>query len=151
MTTTAFTMAQRLLDLINVSAANVGVVLPERQVLYFSPLPIDCAQVGILVEGWYPNPPLGDVLDQCYAFSWVVKFGVIIARDTCAIPQGKTPRPTVASMTQALQIASDDMEVLRDLVSRIEERGGLEISARPPAGGMQVVELLLTLRADGTL
>lgn len=152
-TTTAFSMAQTLLQLLNASAASLGVVLPERQFVYPSPVPADCEQAAVLVENWSPNPPLGDQLDQCWATSyWVVKFGVIISRLTCAVPVGKTaPRPTAASMTEAMRIASDDAEVFRDLISRLPERGQLDINFHAPAGMIQTTELLLTLRADGTL
>lgn len=150
-TATAFTLAETLLGLVHTSAVSLGIVLPTREFISLSPVVADCAMVAVLIEGIYPNPPLGDQLMQCFQFSWVARFGIVIIRETCAIPQGRSTRPTPESITEAARIASDDMEVMRGVVELVPEAGALEINAKPPAGGMQSVELLINLRADGTL
>lgn len=150
-TTTAFTIAESLLNLTRTAAAGLGIVLPDRQFVYMSPVVFDCDLAAVLVEGWYPNPPLGDALVRCYDFTWVWRGTIVIVRDSCAIaPKGKV-MPTPEMMTQATRVASDDAEILRAVVQGLPEGGTLEINLKPPAGKLQAAELNLMLRGDGTL
>jgi len=139
-------MGQALLDIANQAAVAKGVKLPARQMFYPAPIPADCEQVAALFSGWTPTPaPDGPVV--CSTFRWMAGFSLIITR--CA-PKGavqvKSTAPTPAGMMASAQLASDDAEVLLEVVSRLDEVGGdLSVTVAPPSGGMQTVELNVQL------
>jgi hypothetical protein len=147
---TAFTIAGSLLDVVRSAAAAANVPLPERQVIYFLPIPTDCEQVAVCVSGWATNPAV-DELVPCMSFTWTVRLVEQIARRSCAVLGRGGKLPTAESMTEALRVASADAEVLRDVVARLSEVSDLEINMGAPQGAFQVVELLVTARGDGLL
>lgn len=137
--------------MVNQSAARLNVSLPERQMIYLSPVPFDCPLVAVVMEGLFPLPSIEGELIACRTFAWTLRLGVVIARTTCAVPTGRATMPTDELMTEAARIASGDAEVLRGVLDGLDEAGDMTITFKPPEGGLQAVELLLTIRADGTL
>ena len=149
---TLLLMAQDLMSRLQSCFMSQGVVAPERQVIYTSPIPADCEQVAVLFSGWSALPPW-DTLTNCDSFRWIGNFSVIITRCTPAIGTkgGKVP-PTPELMTKAAEIASQDAEVLLCLVSSLGEIGSdLQINTPSPQGGLQTVELVVQVPAAGGL
>jgi hypothetical protein len=149
---TLLLMAQDLMVRLQSCFLSQGVVPPDRSVIFMSPIPADCEQVAVLFAGWSPLPPW-DTLTNCDSFRWIANFSVIITRCTPAIStrSGKAA-PTPDLMLQAAQIASTDAEVLLCLVSTLGEIGAdLNLVTMAPLGGMQTVELTVSLPAAGAL
>lgn len=143
-------VARELLARLQGCAAQLGVILPERQLVYMAPVPVDCPQVVVAVSGYQPLPLWEDLM-VCTAFRWCGQFHIVISRKTCAIPTREgMGAPTVASMEQALQESSDDAEVLALLVSSLREIGPeLTLSTPAPEGGYQSVVLQVLVPVDG--
>lgn len=117
---TLFDMAQILLQRTITCMVNRGVTVPDRQIIYPSPVPADCEQLAVLLLGWAPLPPWSG-LQNCQQWRWVGMFAVAITRGSPAIPRSGGKAPTADSMTASARIASDDAEVLLDLVRGIDE------------------------------
>lgn len=156
-------MAQALLELLRGAAVNQGVTLPARQGIYMAPIPADCEQAIVLITGWNPTPA-GDTTTTtiCKPWRWLAPMSVIITRCTPAIPpaaaartsklvekqQNPGPLKTVSSeqLHAAARIASDDAEILLEVVNRLGEIGAdTSLVTNPPSGGFQTAELNVSL------
>jgi hypothetical protein len=151
---TLYEMAQALLDIVRAAAVTRGIALPERQLVYPSPIPADCEQVAVLFTGWNPTPmPSPDGTTLCHMWRWVAPFSAIITRCTPAVlGKGKALRQvTPDQMLAAARIASDDSEVLLEAMNGIGEVGAdVSVAANPPSGGFQTVELNVSLISGGS-
>jgi hypothetical protein len=146
----AISLALDALNRVRGAAAQLGVVLPDRQVPYFLPVPTDCDQVAVAIEAWAPSPPPEDgALSNCNSFVWTLRMVVSITRETCAVMDDHGDPPTVELMEEALRIASDDAEVMKLVVAGYDQIGQGEIRMGAPAGKYQHVEMDLTVRGDG--
>lgn len=145
-----YAMAEELLARINTVAVQLGVDLPTRQVIYPSPIPIDCAQVSVLMSGWTPHQGW-DGYVGCQRFKWAGLFSVVITRDTPAVPTKTGRLPGAALMTSAAEIASQDADVMVALVQTLEELGPeMTLTTGAPEGGFQSVELNIAVTAFGS-
>jgi hypothetical protein len=145
------TMANDLMALVTQSAAQLGVQLPERRVIYMAPMPADCPQVAVLIGGWAPEPEW-DGLAVCPPGRWVAQLGVVITRKTPAVPtaDGDLPRPS--ALAQAAHLASQDAEVLLAVVGGLGEIAGDVLVQTPAAeGGLQSATLVVRAPAFGGL
>jgi hypothetical protein len=148
---TLFNMAEAVMERLRGCAANEGVKLPPRQVIYMSPIPADCEQVAVLFNGWTPDRTW-EITIHCNAFRWLAGFSVIITRCTPAMPSKKGLPPTPGEMMEAAKIASTDAELLQCLVNTMDEIGAeLSIITQAPQGGFQTVELDISLPVFGAL
>ena len=128
----------------------MGVVPPDRQIVYPAPLPVDCAQLAVLFHGWTPQPQLQGLV-TCMDFRWCGVFNVVVSRVTPALP-GSRSAPTADQMDASARVASADAEVLLLLASSLEEVGADLIIETPAAqGGYQTVGLTATIPAFGGL
>jgi hypothetical protein len=146
-------MGERLLEVVNQAALSRGVALPQRQSVYMAPIPADCEQVAVLFTGWNPTPaPDGPTV--CKPWRWMAPVSVIITRCTPAMPGKGGALKTVPAdhMTAAARLASDDSEVLLEVLNRLDEIGAdVGVVANPPSGGLQTVELNIQLLPTGSL
>lgn len=149
--TTLLTMGQELLTRINACAADAGIELPSRQIVYPSAVPADCEQVSVLFGGWSVYPPMQE-MSVCLSIRWCAQFGIMVSRCTPAVPGRTSSAPTMDRMTAAAQMASDDAELMLALLSTFDEVGAdLNVSTPEPQGGYQAVLLTVTLPAFGGL
>jgi hypothetical protein len=147
-TATLFSMAAGIRAVIEQAAAGRGLVLPKRQVTYLMPIPADCEQVAVVFGGWLPEPPWQG-LQVCQTFRWLGRFGVMVTRKTPAIPAGSSA-PPVEWMEKAAMIASEDAEMLLEVVSSLGEvYSDLVVETPAPEGGYQTTALTVTLPAFG--
>jgi hypothetical protein len=149
---TLMSMCQEILGRLGTLAVGRGIILPVRQFIYMTAVPVDCEQVAVMFGGWVGDPPAGG-MTSCFNFRWCAQIGVALARCTPAVPpRGSTSAPPVDKMNAAAQIASDDAELLIELVSTFGEVGAdLTLSTPEPEGGYQAVLLTCTLPAFGGL
>lgn len=149
---TLMSMCQEILARLQACADGRGMLLPDRQFVYMTSVPIDCEQVAVMFGGWVGDPPAGGMV-TCLNFRWCAQIGVAIGRCTPAIPnRGTTSAPPVGKMNAAAQIASDDAELLIELVSTFGEIGAdMTLTTPEPDGGYQAVLLTCTLPAYGGL
>lgn len=146
---TLFGMGSRLLELIKSTFTAAGLTLPDRQLVYMSPIPADCEQVAVLTSGWdvYPG---GEGPQQCITFRWMANFSIIVTRCTPAMPtsrSGKVTIPSVEKMESAMETASKDAEALLQVVVALEEVSAPSIIVQSPSGGFQTVELNVQIPA----
>lgn len=146
-----FEMGKQILERIQTIAVTLGVDLPERQIIYPSPVPVDCAQVAVVLLGWQPTVQ-SDAYVNCQTFKWAGNFAVQITRCTPAVSRKRNELPAAVDMIEAGRIASDDSDILVELVRSFAEIGpemGLALAA--PDGGFQTVQLTVSLPAYGGL
>ena len=149
----AYVMAQEILHRMNNISLVRGVDLPARQVIYPSAIPVDCAQVAIMFVGWVPTATAEGYAAAagCIRFKWAVNFSVLILRETPSVME-KRRMPTADSMNEAGLIASNDADVLVDLVNTFGEIGPeFSLVAAAPEGGFQGVQLDVVLPQFGGL
>lgn len=148
---TLFEMGQIILDRMESIATGLGMDLPERRIIYPSPVPVDCAQVAVVLLGWQPTV-VSDSYVGCQTFRWAGSFAVQITRCTPAVSRRRNELPAAADMIEAGRIASDDSDILVELVRSFSEIGpemALQLAA--PDGGFQTVQLTVSLPATGGL
>lgn len=148
-------MAQRMLTKVIEAALHKGVALPGRQLIYPAPIPADCEQVAVLFTQFSPTPiqDTGSTV-ICKTWRWIAPFSVIITRCTPALPGKGRGIKTVSTtaMEAAARIASDDAEVLVEVVNRLGEIGpDCTVVTNAPSGGFQTVELNVPLISGGSL
>lgn len=145
-------MAQELMARVLQSFASQGVTPPERQIIYMAPIPVDCEQLSVLFSQWTPLPP-AELSTTCVNLRWFATFNVVVSR--CTPAQSKDPKkaPTPAQMLAAATMASQDAEVMLNLVNTGLTEVGSELEVLTPAatGGFQTVELTVQLPAAGGL
>lgn len=140
-------MCQDLLALVEQAAVSLGVTLPERRLIYMAPMPADCPQVAVLMGGWTPEPQW-DGLAVCPPGRWVAQLGVAITRVTPAKPSPSGELPRVSDMNAAARIASQDAEVLLEVVAGLGEVAGDVMVETPAAeGGLQSATLVVRVPA----
>lgn len=145
--TTAYGLGLDAMNHVRAAAAEAGVVLPERQVVYFLPVPVDCDQVTVAVEAWAPvaNELEPDALQVCASLGWHLRMFITITRKSCALVDEYGNPPSVEDMAQSLRWASDDAEVLRLTALRYGRIGQGEITFSAPQGQFQDVEMAITV------
>jgi hypothetical protein len=146
--TTLMTMARTLLDITESCALALGVALPERRVTYMAPMPADCPQVAVLIGGWQLEPP-AEGLFTCDRGRWVAQLGVVITRKTPAVPSAAGDLPKPSQLEQAAQIASDDAEVLLQVVASMAELADVLVETPAAEGGLQSATLAFRAPAFG--
>ena len=148
---TLFEMGKIILERMESIAATLGMDLPERRVIYPSPVPVDCAQVAVVMLGWQPTV-IADGYIGCQQFKWAGNFAIAITRCTPAVSKRRNELPAASDMIEAGRIASDDSDILVELVRSFSEIGpemALQLAA--PDGGFQTVQLTVSLPATGGL
>lgn len=151
-TATLAGMAHGILQRLNSAARQMGVDLPARQVIYPTTVPLDCAQVAVVFNGWQAEPQ-GDGLINCFNAVWAARMGVGITRPCAAIPQRSGQPPTPESMIAMAQQASDDAELLLSLLQQLPAFGAdVMVETGPPEGALQTTTLSVVVAAfpDGT-
>lgn len=148
-------MGQRLLVKVNEAALHKGVTLPNRQLVYPAPIPADCEQVAVLFTQFTPTPiqDAGSTV-MCKTWRWIAPFSVIITRCTPAMPgKGRGIKMVdPKQMMAAAKIASDDAEILVNVITRLGEIGpDATVVTNAPSGGFQTVELNVPLISGGSL
>lgn len=144
-------MAQALLARAVMGFIADGNPPPSRQTVYMSPIPADCEQIAVLFSGWTPWPG-SDGPESCMRSRWLGGFSVIVTRCTPAKLKGagmKAQFPATEEMSAAAKIASDDAESLLALVAGLDEVASVDIIVGAPAGGLQTVELNVSIPAGG--
>ena len=147
---TLYEMATIVLERTVQAFAERGVVLPDRQLVYIAPLPVDCEQLAVLISGWVPDPPpIG--LTHCQDFRWCGNFDIVVSRTSPAIPKGNKA-PTVEQMNRASQIAAEDAECILAVVRGLDEIGPeFSFVVGAPQGGYQTVVASVQIPAAGGL
>lgn len=148
---TLYDMAEILLARVRQAFAQRGVVLPGRQIIYLSPVPVDCEQLGVLISGWVPLPSW-EGLVGCQQIKWCGAFTIVISRASPAMPKGGKSAPSVEAMNKAARIGSEDAEGLLAVCNGLGEVGpefALELGA--PEGGFQTSAMTLQVPAFGGL
>lgn len=148
---TLYEMAGALLALVRSIYTTAGESLPERQVIYPAPIPADCEQIAVLFNGWTGFPSGGSEATRTEMFRWAGGFSVAITRKTPALaaPLSKNPTPPVESMKLAALMASKDAEMLLTVVRSLDEFSDVSVVVQAPVGGLQTVELDITIPAAG--
>lgn len=147
-TTTLLTMAQGLLSIVERCAVGLGVALPTRQVIYMAPMPADCPQVAALIGGWMLDPQ-SEGMVACERARWAAQMGVVITRKTPAIPGAAGDLPTSAALLAAAQLASDDAEVLLEVIGSLSEVADVLVETPAAEGGLQSVTVSFRTPAFG--
>lgn len=149
---TLMTMARQILTALEGVARSAAVDLPERRVIYMTPMPADCAQVGVLFSGWEMENNDGGMIN-CQTARWLGRFTVLITRNSPAIPSGTQPPtpPTAAQMIAAADMAAGDAELMISLLQSFAEIAGAAIQTPSVEGGLQSVVLTVLLPAFGGL
>lgn len=148
---TLMTMGTEILVRLNQLAGGAGMDLPTRQFVYPTMVPADCEQVVVVIGGWSLSPVPSGMTD-CLTAKWVGQFGVGITRCSPAVPSKNVPIPRPDQMNAAAQVASDDAELLLQLVSVLGEMGPeTAVLTQEPDGGFQSVTLTVSLPAFGGL
>ena len=148
---TLYAMGEAMLHRVQACALELGLTLPERQVIYMSPIPADCEQVAVLFNGWSADQNWETTI-HCNAFRWIAGFSVVVTRCTPAMPSKKGATPTPDQMMAAAKLASDDAELMLCVLSTVDEIGtGLGVVTQAPQGGYQSVELDVSIAAFGSL
>lgn len=143
-----FDLGQHVLDVAVQRFAEAEIALPDRQLVYMTPIPGDCAQVAVLMGTWALNPPL-EGPGPCTNSRWYGSFTLVVMRDCPAMPSARGKPPTVDNMERSAKIASDDVEVLTLIAESFPFVDGIEIRIGAPSGGLQRVELDLQIPAEG--
>ncbi len=147
-----FGMAEELMARMESCFLAKGLDLPGRKLIYMSPIVQDCEQAAVVFSGWTPNPPWENTI-TCDNFRWMAGFSCLVTRCTPALPSkdGKIP-PSMAKVREAAKIASADAEAMLCVVSTLGEIGPeLQVITHAPLGGLQTVELIVTLPAAGAV
>jgi len=148
---TLYGMAEALLARMEVCFLGRGLTLPERKIIYMSPIVQDCEQAAVVFSGWVPTP-VWDGTIMCDAFRWLANFSCLVTRCTPAVPTKNGGTPSVAKQREAAQISSADAEAMLCVVSTVGEIGPeLQVITHAPQGGLQTVELILNLPAAGAV
>lgn len=148
---TLYEMAYRLMNLVQANFAGAGIPLPERSVIYPSPIPADCEQVAVLFTGWTPYPQ-SDGPQVCEGFRWMGDFSVIVTRCTPAlVPKTatKTLTPAAEKMHEAALMASQDAEVLLAVLHDLGEFASPSVTVQSPVGGLQTTEMDVQIPVGG--
>jgi hypothetical protein len=148
---TLYDMAEILMNRIRQAFAQRGIVLPTRQIIYLSPIPVDCEQLGVLISGWVPLPSW-EGLTGCQLIKWCGAFTIVVSRASPAMPKGTRSAPSAESMNAAARMGSEDAEALLTVVNGLGEVGpefALELGA--PEGGFQTVACTIQVPAFGGL
>lgn len=147
---TLFEMAENILARTVQAFAQRGVALPDRQIIYIAPLPVDCEQVAVLISGWVPDPaPIG--LTTCQDFRWCGIFDIVVSRAAPAVPKGRSA-PTAQQMNESARIASEDAECVLAVVRGLSEIGpDFTFTVGAPQGGFQTVVCSVEVPAAGGL
>ncbi|MGV1079720.1 MAG: hypothetical protein ACOYD1_07690 [Candidatus Nanopelagicales bacterium] len=144
---TLYGMATHLLGLVESVYQSEGVGLPERRVLYMSPIPADCEQVAVLFTGWSPYPTFDGPV-SCQRYRWMGDFSVIVTRCTPAMAKGtKNLTPPAEKMSDAALLASTDAEMMLKVLEHIEEFATPQVIVQSPTGGLQTTELNVQIPA----
>lgn len=139
-----FSIGKLLLERTVLAFQRAGVAIPARQFVYMASVPADCPQLVVMISGWAQNPaPEGPTM--CDPNRWFGNFTIGLARNTPALPKRGSQPPSAESMEQAARIASDDAEVFLSLVTSLGEVDGVDVRIGAPQGGMQIVELDVSL------
>ena len=147
----AYVMAQEILKRMNTIARGRGITLPDRQVIYPASIPVDCAQVAIMLLGWSPTSTTEGYSSGCHLFKWAANLSILIIRESPAVPT-KRAAPAAEAMNEAGVIASNDSDILVDLVNTFAEIGPeFSLVAAAPEGGYQGVQLEISLPQVGGL
>ena len=132
------------------SLVQLGLNVPDRQVIVPAPITIDCEQLVVAFSGWMPQPPL-PTLTACDSFRWCGLFSVAISRATPAMPTNRG-LPTAEAIIASAVVASDDAEALLLVAGSFMEVGpDLAIETPGPEGGYQSTVLNVMLPAAGGL
>lgn len=145
-------MAHGILQRLQGVARQAGVDLPSRQVIYPTTVPLDCAQVAVVFNGWQAEPQ-GEGLINCFNAVWAARIGVGITRPCAAIPKRDGQPPSPEAMITMAQQASDDAELLLQLLQTLPAFGAdVLIETGPPEGALQTTTLSVVVAAfgDGT-
>jgi len=148
---TLYEMAYRLMNLVQANFTCAGIPLPERAVIYPSPIPADCEQVAVLFTGWTPYPQ-SDGPQVCEGFRWMGDFSVIITRCTPAmVPKTATKSLTPApeKMHEAALMASQDAEILLAVLHDLGEFASPSVTVQSPVGGLQTTEMDVQIPVGG--
>jgi hypothetical protein len=89
-----YEVAQEVFDRLIQHASQAGIELPERQLIYLSPVPADCPMLAVLIGTVNLTPFSSDGLMVCPSGRWAVNIGVLITRKTCAVAKGGTKART---------------------------------------------------------
>lgn len=145
-----YQMAEILLNRTRQVFESRGVLLPNRQIIYLAPLPVDCEQLAVLISGWVPTPGFETTM-RCSTVRWMGQFDVIVSRPTPAVSGGKTA-PKAEQMSRAAKVASDDMDCLLDVVRGLGEIGAeFQLETAAPQGNFQTSAASLQIPAFGGL
>lgn len=148
----AYVMADEILTRMNTIARQRGITLPDRQIIYPAAIPEDCEQVAIMLTGWQPTVVGDDYGGGCLRFKWAANFSITIIRCSPAIMDKRGKMPTAEAMNESGLIASNDSDILVDLVNSFTEFGPeFALVAAAPEGGFQGVQLTVSLPQTGGL
>ena len=146
----AYVIAEEILRRLAKVAADLGVILPERQVICAGGAAVECEQVAVMLGGW---APLGQELSVPCQRLWAAQMSVVIIRKALAMPTAsgrKAPGP--AAINDGGALASNDADVLLELANTLDVVGeGLLITIGMPEGGYQSVELVAAVGRVGGL
>lgn len=144
---TLYSMAEQIQAMLEQIAMQAGTALPDRKIIYMLPLPADCPQWGVLFSGWQLEDGGGRMV-TCSTSRWLGRFSVLITRNTPAMPVKDQP-PPAGQMSAAAKVASDDAELLIELLNNLGEVGDAAIETPAAEGGLQSVFLTVLLPAAG--
>jgi len=147
----AYDIAEELLRRTNKLAADLGVVLPSRQVICAGGAVYDCEQVAVMLTGWTPmdQEGLGNPCNRLWAAGFVIG---IVRKAPAAPGDGGRKAPTAEAVSQGGAMASDDSEVLLALASTLDVVGdGLDLTVGIPEGGVQATLLTVSVGRIGGL
>lgn len=146
-----YEMAEILLNRTRQSFESQGVLLPTRQIIYPSPIPVDCEQLAVLMAGWVPQPPWEGVV-SCQAVKWCGAFTIVLSRVTPAMPKSANRAPGAEQMNSAARIASEDSGCLLDVARGLGEIGpDFSLETGSPQGGFQTCAMNIQVPAFGGL
>ncbi len=148
----AYVMAEEILVRMNNIARMRDITLPSRQVIYPASIPTDCEQVAIMLTGWSPTVVGEDYGGGCLRFKWAANFAITIIRCSPAVMDKRNKMPSAQEMNRSGLIASNDSDILVDLVNTFSEFGPeFSLIAAAPEGGFQGVQLTVSLPQTGGL
>ena len=145
---TLYDMGRRLLELTVDIMHGAGAIVPERQLVYMAPIPADCEQVAVLFSGWTPYPQQ-EGPSSCSSYQRLAGFSVIITRKSPAVQTSgsKSLTPTPDKMLAAAELASNDAEMLLQVLQAVPTVSNPSVTTQSPYGGLQTVELNLDIPA----
>lgn len=147
---TLLTMSAEIMARAVNSLVQLGLNVPDRQVIVPAPITIDCEQVVVAFSGWTPQP-VAETLMTCDSYRWCGLFSIAVSRATPAMPTNRG-LPTVESLLASARMASDDAEALLLLAGSFAEVGPeIAVETPGPEGGYQSAILTVLLPAFGGL